>query len=190
VSTTEHVPTSSPPRHSPAKARTVEAAIDLFTTHGVGATSLQMIADSVGITKAAIYHQFKTKDEIVIAAAEANMSRLEEVLDAAEAEPAPLEHLLAGFIDLAIEQRRMVNLLQTDPVMVRLLDQHPPFRALMDRLYRLLSSGDPSGDGRVPVAIISAAIGGAVASPLLGAEDHELLRAHLLDLAQRLLSPQ
>ena len=28
-----------------------------------------MIADTIGVTKAAVYHQFKTKDEIVIAAA-------------------------------------------------------------------------------------------------------------------------
>ena len=175
---------------SPARARTVDAAIDLFAVHGVGGTSLQMIADSIGVTKAAIYHQFKTKDEIAIAAAEANMGRLEQVLDEAEAQDAPLEHLLAGLIDQAIEQRRMVNLLQTDPVMVRLLEDHDRFRSIMDRLFRQLSSGDRDGDGRVPVAIISAAIGGAVSSPLLGDDDHEVLRARLLDLAQRLLSPQ
>ena len=29
-----------------------------------------MIADELGVTKAAVYHQYKTKDEIVLAAAE------------------------------------------------------------------------------------------------------------------------
>src|SRR5689334_14173118 len=45
-----------------AQQRIVDAAVPLFAEHGVGGTSLQMIADAVGVTKAAVYHQFKTKD--------------------------------------------------------------------------------------------------------------------------------
>src|SRR5690348_12609144 len=37
---------------SPAKARIISAAAGLFTEHGVGGTSLQMIADAIGVTKA------------------------------------------------------------------------------------------------------------------------------------------
>lgn len=40
--------------------------MDLFAEDGVSGPSLQMIADAVGITKAAFYHQFRTKDHIVI----------------------------------------------------------------------------------------------------------------------------
>ncbi|HWS45775.1 MAG TPA: TetR family transcriptional regulator, partial [Acidimicrobiia bacterium] len=77
--------TSAP--HSAAQARIVDAALDLFAEHGVGGTSLQMIADAIGVTKAAVYHQFKTKDEIVLAVAEAELARLASAIDAAEAEP-------------------------------------------------------------------------------------------------------
>jgi hypothetical protein len=38
---------------SPAKSRAVSAATALFAEHGVGGTSLQMIADMIGVTKAA-----------------------------------------------------------------------------------------------------------------------------------------
>src|SRR6266700_5080217 len=48
---------------TPAKARIIAAASGLFAEHGVGGTSLQMIADAIGVTKAAVYHQFKAKDE-------------------------------------------------------------------------------------------------------------------------------
>src|SRR5512142_2936154 len=72
-----------------AQTRIVTAALDLFARHGVGGTSLQMIADKIGVTKAAVYHQFKTKDEIVVAAAQAEIARLEQVMDAAEAERTP-----------------------------------------------------------------------------------------------------
>ena len=71
---------------SEAQRRTLHAAVQLFGEHGVGATSYQMIADAIGVTKAAIYHQFNTKDEIIVAVAEMELARLENALDAAEAQ--------------------------------------------------------------------------------------------------------
>ena len=70
-----------PPTPSAAQARIITAAVELFAQHGVGGTSLQMIADEIGVTKAAVYHQYNTKDEIVLAAAEAELARLEAVID-------------------------------------------------------------------------------------------------------------
>jgi AcrR family transcriptional regulator len=176
--------------YSAAQTRIVGAALELFAMHGVGGTSLQMIADAIGVTKAAVYHQFKTKDEIVLAAAEADLARLEEALDAAEAEecrPQALDVLLTQLIDLAVEHRRMVSILQSDPVMVRLLAEHEPFRELMDRLHHLLVGDDPRADVRVPAAMLSAAIGGAVMHPLVVDLDDDTLRSNLLDLARRFL---
>jgi AcrR family transcriptional regulator len=176
--------------YSAAQTRIINAALELFAVHGVGGTSLQMIADAIGVTKAAVYHQFKTKDEIVLAAAERDMARLEAVLDAAEAEegrPEALDVLLTQLIDLAVEHRRMVTLLHGDPVMVRLLVEHEPFRVLMERLDHILVGDNPSADVRVPAAMLSAAIGGAVMHPLVVDLDDETLRANILDLARRFL---
>ena len=111
-------------QYSAAKTRTISAALELFTKHGIAGTSLQMIADAIGVTKAAIYHQFKTKDEIVVAAVEVELARLEPTLDAAESDEQPqraLKLVLTQVIDLAVEHRRMVVTLQHDPVVVRLL---------------------------------------------------------------------
>jgi AcrR family transcriptional regulator len=149
-----------------------------------------MIADALGVTKAAIYHQFKTKDEIVVAAAEADLARLEHILDAAEAQPdraQALDLLLVRLVDLAVDHRRMVSIIHRDPVMVRLIEEHLPFRALMDRLYRLLLGDDPAADARMGAAVITAAIGNAAASPLVDDLDDETLRSNLLDLARRFL---
>src|SRR6476646_6194567 len=74
-----------------AQVRTLNVAMRLFTEHGVGATSYQMIADALGVTKGAIYHQFKTKDEIIIAVAEMELAKLEDALEAAEAIDNPLK---------------------------------------------------------------------------------------------------
>jgi AcrR family transcriptional regulator len=56
--------------------------MDRFASFGVGATSYQMIADALGVTKGAVYHQFKTKNEIIIAVAEMELAKLEDALEA------------------------------------------------------------------------------------------------------------
>jgi AcrR family transcriptional regulator len=173
-----------------AQTRVVTAALELFTTYGVGGTSLQMIANAVGITKASVYYQFKTKEQIVIAAAEVDLARLEQALDAAEAEPdrpQALEMLLSRLVDLAVENRSMISMLQSDPVMVRLVADYQPFRELMDRLHRLLVGDDPRADQRVPAAMLTAAIGSAAMHPLVVDVDDDTLRSNLLELARRFL---
>ncbi len=75
---------------SAAQMRILNAATALFAEYGVGATSYGMIADALGVTKGAVYHQFKTKDEIIIAVAEMELAKLEDALQAAEAEDSPV----------------------------------------------------------------------------------------------------
>jgi AcrR family transcriptional regulator len=187
---TSTAPASGGVPYTAAQARIVKAAVELFGEHGVGGTSLQMIADALGVTKAAVYHQFKTKEEIVVAAAEAELSRLETALDAAEAEPDRLSAravLVERIVDLAVERRRMESTLLGDPVIVRFFAHHEPFRQVMSRLYRLLMGDDAGPDARVPAAMLTAAIGGAVMHPLVVDLDDETLRAQLLRLARRFL---
>ena len=77
-----------------------------------------MIADAVGVTKAAVYHQFRTKDEIVLAVADAELARVRAAVEAAEAEPDPSRRrdvLVARIVDLAVERRRMESTLLGDP---------------------------------------------------------------------------
>jgi len=178
------------PGFSAAQLRIVNAALDLFAEHGVGGTSLQMIADAIGVTKAAVYHQFKTKDEIVLAAAEAELANLEAAIDAAEAEPTrerAREVLVDRIVDLAVERRRMESTLLGDPVIIRFFAQHAPYRRVMDRLYRLLMGDESGTDARVPAAMLTAAIGGAVMHPIVADLDDETLRAQLRHLARRFL---
>ena len=176
--------------YSAAQTRIIAAALDLFAEHGVGGTSLQMLADTVGVSKAAVYHQFKTKDEIVLAAAEAELARVTSAIEAAEAEPDRAharELLVDRIVDLAVERRRMESTLLGDPVIIRVFARHKPFRLVMDRLYRLLAGDDAGSDARVSAAMLSAAIGGAVMHPLVMDLDDETLRAQLRHLARRFL---
>ena len=52
-------------RRRGGRERLLAVAADMFGAHTLAGTSLQMIADRLGITKAAIYHHFSSRDEIV-----------------------------------------------------------------------------------------------------------------------------
>jgi AcrR family transcriptional regulator len=47
------------------RERIQQVALELFTENGYEATSLREIAEHLGVTKAALYYHFKTKEEIV-----------------------------------------------------------------------------------------------------------------------------
>ena len=107
----------------PAEERIVAAALELFAEHGVGGTSLQMIADSLGVTKAAVYHQYNSKEEIVIAAAGAELARLEAARRRGRGRTgrssAHASRCVDQIVDLAVDRRRMESSLLGDPVIVR-----------------------------------------------------------------------
>ncbi|BBZ39482.1 hypothetical protein MCNS_25450 [Mycobacterium conspicuum] len=170
--------------------RTLRAALELFAEYGVGATSYQMIADATGVTKGAIYHQFNTKDELIIAVAEMELATLEDALEAAEAldrRTEARELLLNLVIDHAVEHRRGANTLQFDPVVVRLLSEHKPFQHFIERLYGMLVGDEPGPDTQVRLAALTCVIGGTVSHPLVGDLDDDTLRAQLLETARRLV---
>lgn len=184
ASGTRHVPPT------PAKARVVNAALDLFAEHGVGGTSLQMIADHIGVTKAAVYHQFRTKDEIVLAAGQAELARLEAVLESVAGQPdraRARDELLARIVDLAVARRRLESTLLGDPVIVRFFAGYQPYREVMYRLHVLLMGEDAGPEANVQAAMLLAAIGGAVMHPLVADLDEATMRAQLLRLGRRFL---
>jgi AcrR family transcriptional regulator len=175
--------------HTPAQQRVIAAALELFSRHGVGGTSLQMIAAEIGVTKAAVYHQYRTKDAIVIAAAADELARLEAVISAAEAEPTPgraRDAVLVGIVDLAIERRRTVGTLLTDPTLADLFVDHAPFHDVMRRLRVLLVSHDTPED-RLQATMLMAAISGTLLHPFALDLDDAELRPQLLRLARRFL---
>jgi AcrR family transcriptional regulator len=173
-----------------AQARIISAALELFGRHGVGGTSLQMIADEIGVTKAAVYHQYRTKDEIVLAAAEAELARLEAVIEIAEAESPPdraRDATIVGLVDFAIQRGRSVRTMLNDPVITEFFAEHENFRVVMERLRRLLIGDDAGPESRIRTAMLVAAVSGAVMHPLVADLEDEVLREELLRLARRFL---
>jgi AcrR family transcriptional regulator len=138
---------------------------------------------------AAVYHQFKSKDALVLAVAEVGVAPLQDALDAAEAEPSRVQGravLLTGVIDLAVTRRRWVHALQGDPVIVRLLTSYEPLLDLVIRVYSLLLNNESDPTGQVRAAIVTAAIGGAIVNQLVAQLNDATLRAELIEVTRRL----
>lgn len=62
------------------RSRIQEVALRLFTEQGYEATSLREIAEELGVTKAALYYHFKTKDDIVASLVDTRLTEIEELL--------------------------------------------------------------------------------------------------------------
>jgi AcrR family transcriptional regulator len=179
-------------RYSPAQRRTINVALALFAVHGVGGTSLQMIADALGVTKAAVYHQFLTKNAIALAVIEVHLQPIEAALEAAERAGPNVDArdaLLAAVIDAVVEDRQSVSTLQSDPVLFRMLGEHPPSIRMWTRLFRILLGDDVDERGRIRASAL-AGILGTVAYPFVIDLDDDTLRDELISIGRGLIFEQ
>ncbi|WP_337062963.1 TetR/AcrR family transcriptional regulator [Kineococcus sp. G2] len=173
-------------------ARLHEAALRLFAQHGTSGTSLQMIADELGVTKAALYYRYKTKDELVLGVVRPFLEELLRVLEAAAARRgrrAQVEAVLTGLVDVVVRGRGLYVVLVSDPTVAHLLGEHPLLRRAGDELVALLAGPDPDAAARVTVSLFLTGLVGPLHDPACADVDDEELRSTLLALGRRLLLP-
>jgi len=53
---------------SEKRQRLVDTAIDLFSAHGFHGTGIDRIAEEAGVSKKTMYHHFRSKEELILAA--------------------------------------------------------------------------------------------------------------------------
>jgi AcrR family transcriptional regulator len=129
----------------------LETAQRLFTELGYDATSLQMIADEMGLTKAAVYYHFRAKSDILHATLMPGIQRVEALLDEAETmrgRRARMEHLVSGLADFLVRNRHYAVMASNDPAAKRnKLDDESV--AMRRRVQRLFYGEDPTGAERI-----------------------------------------
>ncbi|WP_156426586.1 TetR/AcrR family transcriptional regulator [Mycobacterium sp. IS-3022] len=171
------------------RQRLIDAAVALFTRHSFAGTSLQMIADELGFTKAAIYHHFRTREELLGAVLEPILGELRTVVEAAEERGTPharAEWMLSGYADVAVRNRGLVAVLAADPSVATALQQRRDWRDLITRQLRLLADVEPGPAGEIKAAMVFAGLAGAV-GPMWVQFDDAALAAHLMDAGRRTL---
>ena len=170
------------------RQRLIDAAVELFIQHSFAGTSLQMIADELGFTKAAIYHHFRTREQLLDAVVEPFLERLRDVISEAEGlrgAHARADHMLTGFAQLAVENR-VVSVLASDPAVARMLRASSEWDALIERQMALLADVNPGPAGHVKASVVLSGIAGA-SGPTFAGIDRDDLLAYLVETGRRAL---
>ncbi|SQD97059.1 MULTISPECIES: TetR/AcrR family transcriptional regulator [unclassified Parafrankia] len=171
------------------RGRIIDTAVRLFTRHSYAGTSLQMIADELSVTKAALYYHFHTREELLTAVVEPVLGPLRTIIEAAEAQRTPharAEHLLTGYAALAVRNRAVISVLAADPGVTDVLLTQRDLGDLISRQVRLLADVDRGPSGQIKAAIVLGGIAVAVAPRLIDLDDDVLLQ-HLVEAGRRTL---
>ncbi|MEZ0051855.1 AcrR family transcriptional regulator [Mycobacterium sp. MAA66] len=173
-----------------ARGRVIEAALVLFAEHGVNGTSLQMIGDHLGVSKASVYYQFHSKDEIVLAVIRPVYAEIEQLIIDVEALPAGeprRDAAVAGLVELAVRHRRVTAIFYRDPAIDILVSSDHECDAINERFKKVLAMADEDVDTRVAMSLAISGIYGSAMDPGLQDVADDDLRRALLQSARRLV---
>lgn len=142
----------APPARGAARERILEVASELFRARGYADVSMQEIADAVGVTKAAMYYHFRSKEELFAAVARKLVNQFwEEIIARAEAGGALRETLesIAHYVVAAAGETVPWRLLQDvrqhlpPEEQRRIFGEHPTPEAALERLFqRAIAAGE------------------------------------------------
>jgi AcrR family transcriptional regulator len=170
------------------RRRMLDTAVDLFSRYSFAGTSLQLIADELGLTKAAIYYHFRTREQLLLDLMKPILTEIAQVVDAAERKHgarARTETMLAGYAGVVAAHRTLAAVTTFDPSVRDVLRNQPEWSALIDRQLALLTdAASPAGAINAAVALTGLAGGAATASPDV---DYDTLRDQLLEAGRRIL---
>jgi len=170
------------------RQRVIDTAGRLFADRGYDGTSLQLIADEMGMTKAAVYHHFPTKADILQAISEPARETVAKLLaDAASkrGKRQRLEMLVSGLVEVLLTQRGLATILAINPALRgRMKTETAALDELRERAVTVMFGENATVRQRAAVYLTGAL---ADVLPYLGDADEDELREALTNLCLRLL---
>src|ERR1700733_1537023 len=130
-------------RRGDTRARIQQVALELFAEQGYERTSLREIAERLGVTKAALYYHFKSKEDIVRSFTEDYFSRLDALVAWGREQPSgarTAQELLDRYITIVLESGEVFRFLERNQATIhgtedgkhRFTQFRPRLAALMD----------------------------------------------------------
>jgi AcrR family transcriptional regulator len=172
------------------RSRMLAAAMKLFSQHSFAGTSLQMIADDLDLTKAAIYYHFQTREKLLLALMQPILSEIGKVAETSESQRgarARASAMLSGYADIVARNRSLAAVTVFDPSVRSVLRSQPEWAAVIDRQLALLAGGgSAAGHGAMSAAVVMTGLAGAASA----ADPHladDALRTQLVDIGRRVL---
>jgi AcrR family transcriptional regulator len=143
------------------RARILDIALELFAEHGYEKTSLREIADRLGVTKAALYYHFRTKEDILAGIVDSMSAPIEEAIAWGEQQtysPAVRDEIVRRFAEGMADRQPLLRFFHENQPTIRELSVGTRFKDRMIALTRLMQGPEPTFEDRVRAAISLMAI--------------------------------
>lgn len=125
------------------RARIQQVALELFTEHGYDKTSLREIAERLGVTKAALYYHFKSKEELVESFFGDRLNEIDQMIEWLRSQPRTPEvrrELVLRYAQAlhSGRHRQVMRFCESNQAAIRAIPAgaqvHQRFRALVDAM--------------------------------------------------------
>jgi AcrR family transcriptional regulator len=176
------------------RSRLRELALQLFAEQGYEKTSLREIAERLGVTKAALYYYFKSKEDIVRSLVEDYYTAIDELIAWGKAQPrtaATRAEIVRRYLDIVVDSVSVFRMLHQNQASVSGLaaakERGELFRERLDALVDILTGpgADLRDQLRAASCLMSVSFGCMYYEHRTS--DPAGLRAALLDVALGLL---
>jgi len=146
-------------RRGDTRARIQQVALELFAEQGYERTSLREIAERLGVTKAALYYHFKSKEDIVHSFTEDYFTRLDAVIAWGREQPANAQtahEVLDRYITIVLEGSEVFRFLERNQASLNESEhgkhRFEQFRPRLNALIEIITGPDAPPRSRVRVA--------------------------------------
>jgi AcrR family transcriptional regulator len=146
-------------RRGDTRARIQQVALELFAEQGYERTALREIAERLGVTKAALYYHFKSKEDIVRSFTEDYFARIDALVDWGREQPPgarTAQELLSRYITIVMESGEVFRFLERNQATIHGTEdgkhRFTQFRPRLKALMEIITGPDASPRARIRAA--------------------------------------
>ncbi|HWG61776.1 MAG TPA: TetR/AcrR family transcriptional regulator [Streptosporangiaceae bacterium] len=147
------------------RERIQAVALELFAEQGYDKTSLREISQRLGVTKAALYYHFKSKEDIVASLVEDYFGQIDALIEWAHAQPRTADlpgEILSRYYAIVGDATEVFHMLHQNQAAVSSLahakNRSELFRARMHSIVEVLTGPDASLETQLRGAVALASV--------------------------------
>src|SRR5215467_4054874 len=169
---------TAPAPRTDTRSRMQKVALELFAEQGYEKTSLREIAERLGVTKAALYYHFKSKEDIVHSFTDDYFAELDELLD--------------RYVGVVLASNEVFRFLEQNRASVQSMEagkeRFARVRVRLNALVDVLVGAEAPLRDRVRATTAVLSVGMTCMFFLQQVDDRDKLRAIVLEMATDLIS--
>lgn len=129
--------------------RIMKVSLALIADHGFAATSTREISGRLGVTKAALYYHFRTKEDLLLALVAPVVADLQALLDQPRRPGrAGRRQVVGDYVTLVAAHREIIQVLAEDPSARQCQGLKTAVMPVLERLVQVLSGEEVASTAR------------------------------------------